>query len=398
MKRMMIERGAMGQKKEVKLEDIADSLGVSIVTVSNALKGKKGVSEGLRNRIKEAAQRMGYKTPVYEEKEKERSHIIGVLVAERYVKEFPSFYMEIYRRVAQETAKRGHVTVLEVVTCEKENLSADAMVFLEQSMDGLIVIGELYQEYMKMLRKVSRIPIVCVDYYDVYDDMDYIITDGFGGMEQMTRLLLKEGYRDLIFVGSPNATKNITDRYFGYCMDYIITDGFGGMEQMTRLLLKEGYRDLIFVGSPNATKNITDRYFGYCKAMQRAGMEEEQFRFIADRECGKGNYRLEFELPEKLPQGFVCNCDKTAVLLIERLKERGVRVPEDVSIVSFDNYYPQIQDGIKLCTYENDEKVIARISVSTLLKRIEGKSRPEGVRIVEGRVVPGNTVRFRGDC
>jgi DNA-binding LacI/PurR family transcriptional regulator len=244
LKRMLIERGAMGQKKEVKLEDIADSLGVSIVTVSNALKGKKGVSEGLRNRIKEAAQRMGYKTPVYEEKEKARSHIIGVLVAERYVKEFPSFYMEIYRRVAQETAKRGHVTVLEVVTCEKENLSADAMVFLEQSMDGLIVIGELYQEYMKMLRKVSRIPIVCVDYYDVYDDMDYIITDGFGGMEQMTRLLLKEGYRDLIFVGSPNATKN-----------------------------------------------ITDRYFGYCKAMQRAGMEEEQFRFVADRECGKGNYR-----------------------------------------------------------------------------------------------------------
>ena len=70
MKRMLIERGAMGQIKEVKLEDIADSLGVSIVTVSNALKGKKGVSEGLRNRIKEAAQRMGYKTPVYEEKEK----------------------------------------------------------------------------------------------------------------------------------------------------------------------------------------------------------------------------------------------------------------------------------------------------------------------------------------
>ena len=63
---------------------------------------------------------------------------------------------------------------------------------------------------------------------------------------------------------------------------------------------------------------------------------------------------------------------------------------------SFDNYYPQIQDGIKLCTYENDEKVIARISVSTLLKRIEGKSRPEGVRIVEGRVVPGNTVRSGG--
>ena len=52
LKRMLIERGAMGQKKEVKLEDIADSLGVSIVTVSNALKGKKGVSEGCETESK----------------------------------------------------------------------------------------------------------------------------------------------------------------------------------------------------------------------------------------------------------------------------------------------------------------------------------------------------------
>mgnify|MGYP002224626223 CR=1 FL=1 len=58
---------------------------------------------------------------------------------------------------------------------------------------------------------------------------------------------------------------------------------------MTRLLLKEGYRDLIFVGSPNATKNITDRYFGYCKAMQRAGMEEEQFSV----HCGQGMWKRE---------------------------------------------------------------------------------------------------------
>ena len=64
-----------------------------------------------------------------------------------------------------------------------------------------------------------------------------------------------------------------------------------------------------FVGSPNATKNITDRYFGYCKAMQRAGMEEEQFRFVADRECGKGNYRLEIELPEN------CHRDLSAIAI-----------------------------------------------------------------------------------
>lgn len=50
----------MGQKKKVKLEDIAEKLGVSIVTVSNALKGKKGVSREMREKILEAAEKMGY--------------------------------------------------------------------------------------------------------------------------------------------------------------------------------------------------------------------------------------------------------------------------------------------------------------------------------------------------
>ena len=49
------------------------------------------------------------------------------------------------------------------------------------------------------------------------------------------------------------------------------------MEQMTRLLLKEGYRDLIFVGSPNATKNITDRYLGIAKQCKGQAWKKSSF-------------------------------------------------------------------------------------------------------------------------
>ena len=48
----------MGQKKNVKMEDIAETLGVSVVTVSNALKGKKGVSDSLRKKIADTAEKM----------------------------------------------------------------------------------------------------------------------------------------------------------------------------------------------------------------------------------------------------------------------------------------------------------------------------------------------------
>ena len=116
---------------------------------------------------------------------------------------------------------------------------------------------------------------------------------------------------------------------------------------------------------------------------------------IPDRDENRYSYKIDVEVPEKLPDGFVCNCDKAAKTLLYKLQERGVSIPEDVSIVSFDHYYSQVQSGMELTTYENDEKVIANISVNTLIKRIEGGKHPKGIRIVEGRVIQGNTVKER---
>ena len=69
-----------------------------------------------------------------------------------------------------------------------------------------------------------------------------------------------------------------------------------------------------------------------------------------------------------MPEAFVCNCDKTASLLLEKLEERGVQVPKDVSVVSFDNYYSQKNEDIKLTTYENDQKVNCKNFVKHLIK------------------------------
>lgn len=338
----------MGQKKKVKLEDIAEKLGVSIVTVSNALKGKKGVSEEMRSRIMQMAEELGYQSAPREKKVRD-SHLIGVVVAERYVREFPSFYMEVYKNISQEAMKRGSLTVLEVASPEKENLEERFSAFQDCEVEGVILSGEMKEGYINAVRsEYKNVPIVCVDYYDVFEDMDYIVTDGFGGMEQMTRLMIKEGIRDLAFVGTVNATKS-----------------------------------------------ITDRYLGYCKALDRAGIEDAKHNIIPDRDSAGEVFDLNPQLPDKLPQGFVCNCDRTAFVVIRKLKERGLRVPEDISVVGFDNYPPDVSGGIQLSTYQNDEQVLARLSIHAMLRRIEGKRKPEGIRIVEGSVIRGESVKFR---
>ena len=63
--------------------------------------------------------------------------------------------------------------------------------------------------------------------------------------------------------------------------------------------------------------------------------------------------------------------------------------------MGFDDYNAQFPGDLKLTTYENDEKAIAQISMNMMLRRIEGGRHAAGVRIVEGSVVPGNTVKMR---
>lgn len=336
----------MGREKEVKLEDIALEAGVSIVTVSNALKGKKGVSPAMREKILKIAEQMGYHMQMERVSPEKASYMVGVVVAERYVKEFPSFYMDIYKWVAQEVTRKGSLTVLEIVDAGREKEPTE--VFPGVEVNGIIAIGQLSDAFFDALRKRTRVPLVCVDYYDVQPGVDYIVTDGYGGMQKMTEWLILQGFRR-------------------FC----------------------------FVGTPQATGNIMDRYMGYCKALEKYGLSEEQRNILFDREESGDNYGLEAELPSRMPEVFVCNCDKTAKLLVEKLMQAGLRVPEDVSVTGFDHYHARLSGGMLLTTFENDEKVIAHISVSTLFKRIAGRE-SGGIRLVEGTMIEGDTVMRRG--
>lgn len=71
-----------------------------------------------------------------------------------------------------------------------------------------------------------------------------------------------------------------------------------------------------------------------------------------------------------MPTAFVCNCDFIASLVIKSLTERGYRVPEDVSVVGFDNFlYPSNLTDVPITTYEVDMKEMAKGAINTIIKR-----------------------------
>ena len=93
--------------KAVKLADIAERVGVSTVTVSKALSGQKGVSEEDREKIRSIAEELGYQQPSAAKKsQNQKSYNIGILISERFLDKYESFYWQMYQAVAtRATAK-----------------------------------------------------------------------------------------------------------------------------------------------------------------------------------------------------------------------------------------------------------------------------------------------------
>lgn len=332
---------------KVRLVDIANEVGVSTVTVHNALAGQKGVSEPLRERILRAAEELGYENHKKEKTSEERTEDfqkIGVLIAERYLGNHTTYYWKLYQELAlAATEKQCYTTIETLKNGEGEQLQKLPQMVVQNKVEGLIIIGEIDKQYIRRLRENVTMPIVFLDFYD----------------------------RDL-------------------ARDAVIADNFYGMYQMTEVLFERGLDELGFIGSIYATSSIMDRYCGFMKAMTEHRKNLHPEWLIEDRNA---QGIVEFELPKRLPKAFVCNCDLVAGMLINKLNARGLRVPEDISVVGFDNFlYPGYAD-MKITTYEVNTKAMVRVAIKKLMKQFKNPNSGRGLEIVSGHVVLKSSVR-----
>ncbi len=138
-----------------------------------------------------------------------------------------------------------------------------------------------------------------------------------------------------------------------------------------------------------------DRYLGYYRAMLMAGLEVKREWRIEDRdEDGK---EIDFILPQKMPTAFVCNSDSTAFRLVKRLQDEGYRIPEDISIVSFDNFIYAEMSSPQITTYGADMDSLVKKSIAIILEKIADRSFSVGRVLVPGTMIERQSVCSRGD-
>lgn len=331
--------------KSVKMQDIAQKLGVSTMTVSKALSGKPGVSDTMREKIRTLADEMGYVAPCAEKEEQKKSYNIGVLLAEYYTEKDATFYWKLYQVISTRAVHRNCFVMIEILSMMDEKELAVPKLVTGEKIDGLIVLGSMDSAYLKMLEEKAQVPIVYVDFYD-----DKV----------------KE--------------------------DSVISNGFYGAYQITDYLFSKGHKDIAFVGTLLTTKSITDRFLGYQKALMEHGKATSERWIIPDRDQERTCYDR-IVLPKEMPTAFVCNCDLTACKLIRSLKEEGYRVPEDISVVGYDDFLVTELCDVEITSYGVDMGHMAEMAVEVLLRKMQGIYRSKGLYIVEGYLAEKESVK-----
>lgn len=96
-------------------------------------------------------------------------------------------------------------------------------------------------------------------------------------------------------------------------------------------------------------------------------------------------------------EAYVCNCDYTAQIVIQDLEEMGYDVPEDISVVGFDDFLPvgRGMEEDRITSYSVNMERMAEACVESLIKKIKRQRYIEGVQIVTGNIVWKKTVKKR---
>lgn len=279
----------------VTIEDIAADAQVSVATVSRVLNGNKSVSEKLRRRVLESIQRNHYMSnAVARSLVAGRSDTIAVVVPDMsdYVS---SKVIKGISRVCQERNKT-------LIVCDYDRDNGKAVKLLyklqERNLDGLIFSGKSFDNDLMDTMLNLPCPVVLFGQADNNGKapcrISAVIMDGYEMAGNVTRFLLRDGHRKIAYIG-------------GNSNDY-----------MNGVRRKEGFFDAMI----ERNLSIPDSY-----------IVQTDFTI----EAGYIGMKKIYEESEELPTAIIAGGDAIAVGVIRYLQSMGIRIPEDISLISFDD-------------------------------------------------------------
>ena len=269
--------------KKITINEVAKVANVSIATVSRVINGDPKVLDSTRKKVLKVVQELGYSSEPYAKRLALKKDLrIGVVVSSRIKGLIEDSTDEFYNVILRSIHKHKNRERCKIEECLPEDLPT-------KEFDGIIILGsELKRNVLKDFLSSDK-PVVLVDHYEPGLDIDSIVTDGYGGAIKAVNYLLMKGMKRIVHIHGP--------------------------------LERFGFKN---------------RFDGYIAAMEKAGYIPKAYE--ANDVIGDMGTLVRYILATYgKPDGIFVSNDYMAMKVIEGLKSNDLRVPDDISVIGFDD-------------------------------------------------------------
>lgn len=333
------------QTGKVTIRDVAADAGVSVAAVSKVLRNAYGVSDGLRDKVLQSIDKLGYRPSTAARGMRGRTYSVGMLLVEMQNPFLPSV-VEGAKAALRQAGYQTLIGVGEAETAIERSL-IDSMIDLQ--MDGIILIAPRLSGRL-LARYAAQCPMVVIGHHEAAATaFDTVNSDDRRGARLAVEAMIRRGLRDIEMVSLPRPEK--------------------------------------------AREVFELREEGYLEAMAEAGLSDRtRISRVRERPGGGGVPLDDLFDREAMPEGLFCWSDIHAFEVLNIAHERGIAVPERLSVVGYDNTPIAHAPLVGLSSVEQRGATLGRLAAKALLTRLSGRKDAEHL-LVEPELVIRRSLR-----